>query len=161
MSLLNDLARIREMNGLQPLPDPRVIAGFGPSDMPPPPYMPPTDRTPVADTDDDLETPPAAPPSPLIPRRGKPEPAPALEAPQVAPQFSLVVLDHMAVWKGRDVTLLPSEEGQVRGIVLQAIKRQLQADIDAAASLGNWDPKAEPALEPAPKKRGRPKKVQP
>ena len=145
MGLINDLARIREMSGREPLPDPRVIAGFEPGSPPPPPYIP-TEGSGVPKEWLEPEPEPKSPPSPLVPRRAKPEPV----EPAVAPSFLLVVLDGLASWKGRDVQLTDREVGSIRGIVLRAIQREVQADLEAAATLGGSEP---------PKKRGRPKKA--
>ena len=148
MGLINDLARFREMSGREPLPDPRIIAGFEPGSPPPPPYIP-TERSQTPEDWLEPEPEPKAPPSPLVPRKVKPEP---VETPTpVIPTFLLVVMDGLAAWKGRDVQLTDREVGAIRSIVLKAIQREVQADLEAAASLGGQ------ATEP--KKRGRPKKV--
>jgi hypothetical protein len=70
--------------------------------------------------------------------------------------------DRNASWKGRDVLLTESEEKQVRGIVLKAIRRELDADMAAAGVKRTRRAKAKPeAVEEAPvRRRGRPRKVQ-
>lgn len=147
MGLINDLARIREMSGRDPLPDPRVIAGFEPGSPPPPPFIP-TEGSSVPKEWLEPAPEPKAAPSPLVPRKAKPEP---VETPTpVLPQFLLVVMDGLAAWKGRDVQLTDREVGAIRAIVLKAIQREVQADLEAAATLGGAEP---------PKKRGRPKKA--
>lgn len=145
MGLIDDLARIRQMSGREPLPDPRVIQGFEPGTPPPPPYIP-TERSQVPQEWLEPAPEPKSPPSPLVPRKAKPEPQ---EPPVDFPKFNMVIFDGLAAWKGRDVQLTQQEEGAIRAIILKAIQRELDGDLAIAARLSGDQPK----------KRGRPKKV--
>jgi hypothetical protein len=72
----------------------------------------------------------------------------------------LAVLDREATWKGRAVALSESDERAIRAVVLKAIQREVQADLQAAGVRRVRRPKA--VLEAAtaqPAKRGRPRKV--
>ena len=159
MSLIDDLARIRELQGKSPLASPHVIQGFGPDDPPVPPYIAQQRHEAPADEfgiDDD-----PLPPSPLVPRKA----APVLVAPPGQPEFSgpmptLVVLDRIASWKGRDVALSEDDEKAVRAVVLRAIQRDLDADLsDAGAKRTRRSRAKAPDAEPAKPKRAR--KVKP
>lgn len=179
MSILDDLAKVRELQGKEPLPDPTKIQGFGPEDPPVPPYLPPESATdpdlPPDWLDPDLDM-PAPPPSPLVPKAPKPVPQPM---PQLAerPPFSLMVMDRVAEWKGRVVQLLEPEEKSIRAVVLKAIQREVKADLleagvkrtrrkvsrspvgaaeGSAGSTAQSEPGAAPA-EPVKRRRGRPR----
>ena len=158
MSIINDLAKVREMAGRDPLPNPHVISGFGPDDPPAPPLGPIGDEQfddPYLEGDPEPE--PA--PSPLIPRRPAPVvAAPAPEAPKV-PMPDLVVINQFAAWKGREVTITEADEKAIRAIVLKVIEREVRADL-AAAGVRRVR-KVKTVTPEAPKKRGRPRKVQP
>lgn len=192
MSLINDLAQIREAQGKPPLPNPHVIQGFEPGAPPAPPFNPfevdsPTGEVTEMGVDDPYlnEGPPKeeAPPSPLIPRRPRTEPHRLVPTPDADPLESLAtavagkliggmakpasgpmlaVLDRQATWKGREVALSESDERAVRAVVLKSIQRELQADLKAAGvqRVRRGVPAAEPA-SPAPRRRGRPRKVTP
>lgn len=184
MSLLNDLARIREMQGKEPLPDPGVIQGFGPNDPAVPPYTPRTvapsyEQEPVEDEFLEGGPPAEEPQSPLIPRKhrlvappGQPDAGDPLDAivAQVAERLlggmaaaspALAVLDRVARWKGREVALSESDEKAVRAVVLKAIQRELAADLAAAGvrrvRKGGAAPEAASAVPV--RRRGRPRKV--
>ena len=144
MGLLNDLARIREMSGRTPLPDPRIIAGFEPGTPPPPPYIP-SEESGVPREWLEPEPEPKSPPSPLVPRKAKLEPVEA-SAPA---KHLLMVFDDTASWKGRDVHLTKYEMGSIRSIVLRAIQREVATDLMDAKMLSDL----------GPKKAGRPKKA--
>lgn len=177
MSDLNlTLAHIREMQGKPPI-NPHIIEGFGPGNPPspePPRAFPSeaTDGLPDLPVEDEFLTAgppePEPAPSPLIPRRvpdrqnarefvnANTQPVPPL------PTFALAVADRMASWKGRDVQLTEGEEKSIRGVVLRAIQRELDADLAAAGARRTRKPRAasQPVPE-APRKRGRPRKVTP
>lgn len=183
MSDLNlTLAQIREMQGKPPI-NPHIIEGFGPGNPPspePPRAFPSeaTDGLPDLPIDDEFLTAgppePEPAPSPLIPRRPiAPLPVDRTmsadeisnhfgHTPPPIPTFALAVADRMASWKGRDVQLTESEEKSIRGVVLRAIQRELDADLAAAGARRTRKPRAasQPVPE-APKKRGRPRKVTP
>lgn len=154
--LINDLAAIRDRQGLAPMPNPHFIQGFGPNDPPPPPYIPP--ETVVDDPADEfgVDDDPL-PASPLIPR-------PPLEqmrqpvTPAPLPSVALVVLDRLASWKGREVALTEDEEKACRAVVLRAIQRELDADLAAVGRRRQRKSraKAEPiSVEPAKPARVR------
>lgn len=120
--MINDeLNRIRMQNGKDPI-NPSIIEGFGPNDPPPPREWLEPERD-------------VAPPSPLIPRREpKPEPEPL-----PMPVFHLVVLDGAASWKGREVILSNADIAAIRIIVINAIKKTVQDDLEAAITLMEVD----------------------
>lgn len=169
MSLINDLAEIRALQGKEPLPSPHIIAGFEPGAPAVPDFVAfgevDSPGGQVADEFglDDIPPAPApvAPASPLIPRRA---PVPVAPAPAVTHSlgslFALAVGDRLASWKGRDVMLSESEEKAIRAIVLKAIQREILADLALAGVKRTRRPKVTQEAE-APKKRGRPRKVQP
>ena len=167
MSLIHDLAKVREMQGKEPLPDPGVIQGFGPGNPPSPdaPYLPPAHDpdTPPDWLDPELDAPPVSevvPPSPLIPRqspaprnRPNPQPAPPLPMPD------LVVLDRVASFKGRDVALSEEDEREVRGVVLRALRREVDAALRAVEPPRKArTPRTAPAPAPAPEGQAEPPK---
>ena len=162
MSLVDDLARIRDIQGKEPLPNPHVIQGFEQGSPVVPPYYPqermPDPNEPLEDEYLDAGPPPEPAPSPLIPRR----PAPAV-APPLLPQPKMVVVDRVAAWKGRDVALSETDEKAIRTVVLRAIAREVMADLAASGARRPRKPKARPEaiLPDPPKRRGRPRKVQP
>jgi hypothetical protein len=140
MSLIQDLDKIRELQGREPLPDPSVIQGFDQNSPPPPAYDPDVPAE-WLDPDLDQHDPRTQlPPSPLIPQSA-PVPAPvAMPSPSVAAEparsaiFALVVADRLASWKSREVLLTEEEEKRVRAIVLGAIQRELVADLEAVTT---------------------------
>ena len=172
MSLIDNLAAIRELQGKEPLPNPHMIQGFEPTDPTVPPYNPydaagirdplPEDFGQSADPFGLDDTPPAVPASPLIPRKApvRTPAGDALPAPITGPVFSLMVADHIGSWKGREVQLSEKEEKAVRAVVLKAIQRELQADLSEAGVRRARKPKDAILADP-PKRRGRPRKVQP
>ena len=168
MSLIDDLARLREVQGKEPLPNPHVIAGFGPDDAPPPPYLPQQrlaepQNDPVPDEFLDSGPPDdVPPPSPLIPRRPPAATKLVPHEPTGAPLPTLVVLDHVGAWKGREVVLSDADERTIRSVVLKAIQREVQADLRVAGVRRVRKVKPAPEVPvAAPRKRGRPRKVQP
>lgn len=139
MSLIDQLASVRERAGLEPLPNPGIIQGFGAFDAPAPPYVPQNPPAPAGWLDDDpdaeedevMES-PAPPPSPLVPKRARmPLPAPpGLPVSQTTTlDFQLVVADRKAAWKNREVVLSEGDEKAVRAIVLRAIQREVDAEL--------------------------------
>jgi hypothetical protein len=170
MSLLDDLAKIREMQGREPLPDPTKIQGFGPGATPAPPYIPPARDPDVPQEwlDPELDE-PQTPPSPLIPQRPRAtKPVPETAVP---PPFSLMVMDRVAEWKGRLVQLTEPEEKSIRAVVLLAIQREVTADLAEAGAprvrrVRRQKPIPAPesgasgapgAVEPTKRRRGRPR----
>ena len=139
MSLVQDLARLRELSGKEPLPDPGVIQGFphpgvpqyaqSPTDMPTDWLDPEIDGMPDED-------PPPFIPSPLVPdrnfaQRAKPvAPVGVLEAPKL-PACNLIVVDQIGAWKGREVSLSAEDEASIRAVVLNAIRREVENDLSA------------------------------
>lgn len=144
-NLIQDLDKIREMQGRDPLPDPTVIQGFERGSAPAPAFPAYDPDVPAEWLDPELDQHDPRvnlPPSPLIPQSA-PAPAPvAMPSPSVVaeparsanPVFALVVADRMASWKGRDVLLTEEEEKRVRAIVLGAIQRELVADLEAVTT---------------------------
>jgi len=114
-----------------------VIAGFGPHDPPAPGPIPSAKEMygdpiePVYEDDpDDLRDEPTLAPSPLITRVSQHvarETLPVAEkrAP-VDAEASLIVLDGMATYQGREVKLTASEQARVIYCVLRAILRSIR-----------------------------------
>ena len=165
MSLIDQLARVREMSGMDPLPDPSQIQGFGPNDPPVPPYIP--EQQQWTEPEEAYE-PVEPPPSPLIPRRPAPQTTvaetavPLLSAHGVFANVNLIVVDNKAVWKQRNVELTANEQLAVRTIVLKAIQRELSDELaEAGVRRVRRQAQSVPSDEVAAvvKKRGRPKKA--
>lgn len=179
-SLLHNLAEIREMQGREPLPDPTRIQGFEAGSAPVPesrpvysaPLNPPL---PPGVEDEFLDGGPPAeeaqvPASPLIPRRRSEQhrlvQPPGMDEQALSSALAgmpvplLAVLDREATWKGRAVALSESDERAIRAVVLKAIQREVQADLQAAGVRRVRRPKAVlDAATAQPAKRGRPRKV--
>src|SRR6185436_12946605 len=49
------------------------------------------------------------------------------------PKVGLVVIDRLAAWKGREVTLSEPEEAKIREVILLAIRREVDADLSAVS----------------------------
>jgi len=153
--LLTQLAAIRERQGKEPLPNPGYIQGFGENDPPSPP--PPPLYAPPAPDDDD--------PSPLIPpqqyyvKKKEPE-APALSEEVVIPQFKLLVMDSAAQYAGHAVVLEDWERDEIAKLVVQAVKRELDAQASQLQVKGTAFTGAE-TVSPEKRKRGRPRKNAP
>jgi hypothetical protein len=174
MSIIEQLAVIRERQGLSPLPDPRIIGG---PPMAPPP-VPENFGEPTATEQDpfDEEEPPSTV-SPLVAAGQRRDP-PNLELTKetmalmekmgpAKPVLSLCVFDSEAAYLGHPVVLTDKEKRQVTQIVLKALQRVVKEQL---ASLVKLSPKrvrraraatpvpvAEPAAEPVKRKRGRPR----
>lgn len=159
------LAEIRAMSGKDPLPDPTKIMGdpgVGPLGPPLDPDLPKDWIDPELDAGEDPPYMKNIPPSPLIPSAKIPTPAPEM-ARMIAE--GLVVVGTLGAWRGREVQLLESEEARIREVVLLAIKRELDADLNLVAKRrkrkaqgaapDGGAPVPHPA--PAPKRRGRPR----
>jgi len=172
-SFVGKLDEIRAMQGKEPLPDPHKIQGFGPQDPPPPRLLETDPDVPREwlDPEVDFEQPPAPPapkPSPLIP-----QPKPVMPSAQVdgakdlLSKVGLVVIDRLAAWKGREVTLSDPESAKIREVVLLAIRREVDADLSAVSQKRTRRPRnpatglpAAPgpdASPVAPRRRGRPR----
>lgn len=142
MSLLTDLDRVRQMQGRDPMPDPTKIQGFGPDDPPQPDYLPPaiSPDLPPEWIDPELDVPrnaQASPQSPLMALGAQGTKA-VVSSPPAAPaalpdpgQFQMIVCDRVAAWKGRSVELSEADEKAVRLVVIRAIQREVQADLEA------------------------------
>lgn len=163
MSLIDNLAAIREMQGKAPLPSPHHIQGFEPGAPPVPAYIPQDRGVPANDPDPDEfginDERPAAAPSPLIPRNPiKTVAQNLIPLPPVEDLPSLTVWGTLASWKGRAVTLSEADEKAVRSVVLKAIQRELEADLSDAGAKRTRRSRAKAAplsAEPAKPKRGR------
>jgi len=124
---------VRASRGLDPLPDPHHIEGFGPG-FPPPPSMPmlpaPSHvaEDPYGLNDDSDEV----PVSPLIPtqalKRQKADEAPE---PTFVGEAKLIVLDAKASCEGMAVQLSDKEERAVKQIVLRAVERTVRDRLKA------------------------------
>jgi hypothetical protein len=86
------------------------------------------------DPEVDFEQPPAP--------KGKPKPSPLIPQPKpVMPpagvdlltKVGLVVIDRLAAWKGREVTLSEPEEAKIRQVILLAIRREVDADLSVVS----------------------------
>ena len=161
MTLIDQLARVRQMSGMDPLPDPTQIQGFGPNDPPVPAYVPSPEQPWIEQEEDQAYEPVEPPPSPLIPRRAAPQ-QPILQpsVPSIV-TFNLGVADRRASWKDRFVTLSEPEEKAIRAIVLKAIQRELSDEL-AEAGVRRVRRSVPGPFHDEPeavaKKRGRPKK---
>ncbi len=122
--LITQLAEIRQRQGLEPIPDPRHIQGFGDGQPPPPPF--PTFGEPTVTQQDDFDP---EPEPEMYVQRTSPAEAPRTEPPPrtALPQLELVVLDTAAAYRGKDVELTPGESNLVKAIVLGALRRDLDA----------------------------------
>lgn len=132
MGLLENLAAIRERQGLPPMPDPTVIQDDG--GPPPPPWVPPASPPIPPDwidtvEDDDVQASYVEPVSPLIPRRAPQSPQAATSSPALARTPDLAVFDRIAAYKGRDVELSEAEHKQVVRIVLGAVARTVNEQL--------------------------------
>ena len=156
--LIAQLAAIRELQGKEPLPNPGFIEGFGPGRPPAPP--PPEAFPDVEDPDDE--------PSPLIPPTQyyvkKKELGPALNNPTAidmaaSVNFKLIVMDNAAQYAGHAVMLKDAERDTIAEIVVRAVKRELDGEVD---KLGLREAQAQglvPSVSGTGKrKRGRPRK---
>jgi len=170
MTIMDRLAEIRQMQGKDPLPDPTKTPSAPGYD----PLGPPLD-TPRQQVDPDLpkdwldpeidlgQEPaymkPPAPASPLIPRAQTPAPIPSVP--------NLLVSDRTAAWKGRIVNLSEVDEARIREVVLVAIRREVDADLESVTQKRTRremkpavglpaapGPEASPV---APRRRGRPR----
>jgi len=168
--LLTQLAEIRRRQGLEPIPDPRVIQGFGPGSDPPPPFMPSsvTERAQFENPDEEEpEGEPQTFTSPLL-EAARPQGAPRMvpraeEAVRPEPKFELIVCDLAAGYRGHTVELNTAERKAIIGVVLSALHRtldDLRREVQAAESITAAEKEALQApLPPPPRKRGRPRKV--
>jgi|SRR6185436_7863733 len=165
-TLTGKLDEIRAMQGKDPLPDPHKIQGFGPEDPPPPRLLETDPDVPREwlDPEVDFEQPkPVSKPkaSPLIPQ---PKPVMPPAGVDLLTKVGLVVIDRLAAWKGREVTLSEPEEAKIRQVILLAIRREVDADLSAVSSKRPRRPRTAPVapngtdVQPqAPKRRGRPR----
>ena len=175
MSLLRDLASVRDARGLPPLPDPTRIQGFGEPGDAPSPGLPPAIEVPIAGHDPDAgdefgvhdEVPAdAVPPLPaaLMPTRRRalpdaPQEAPGMLAVELTlqkalahaaatlPQAKLALIDKLGEWKGRKVVLTDDEYADVLAVVFRAMRREL--DNDQAEILGRVVRKRRVTVKPA------------
>lgn len=155
------------------MPDPTVIQGFE-SNQPPPP---PLDMSRIEEDPDgdwawpgegySIEPGDAASPSPASPLIPKPPVAvsrPSTQPQQINPAslgLELVVIDHMAYFKGHEVSLTQDEKAQVARVVLAALRRDLDDHAAQLAPQAVFSDKEMAEINSkvfAPKKRGRPKK---
>lgn len=165
--LLTQLAQIRQQQGLDPLPDPRVIQGFEPGSPPAPPFMPSsvTQQDHFVDEIPDQE--PETYQSPLVAAASPSPSAPGTAPADLIPKFELIILDSSAAYRGHDVELSREERNAIVSVVLAALRRALdalRAEVDGPPGPGlTPDEKAalQAPLEAPRKKRGRPRKVQP
>ena len=107
--------------------------------------------------------------SPLIPRRTatlveRPEPDPEILENFRAPDLTILGNDdaaYVAAYQGKQVELSKVEAASVRKVVLTAIVRVIKSQLDEAAALlpKRKRKRADAAESPAPRKRGRPRKV--
>ena len=162
------------MQGKDPLPS-GSQSPFSNAEPPPPlpDYIPagfPTNDPDVPEDWLDPELDPTArqarglpmPESPLIPKQVI---QPTLNGSAVADFLAqgLVVLGRLGAWKGREVQLSAGEEAKIREVVLLAIRRELDADLEQVAqkrprrSRIAQAASAVPTTPSEPKKRGRPR----
>jgi hypothetical protein len=179
MSIIEQLAVIRERQGLSPLPDPRIIGGPPMAPRPLPegfgeptatrqdPFDEEGDSMPGEDRPRQMFATEAV--SPLV-AAAKPKEFPPgrfERLPEVQPILTLCVFDSEAAYQGRPVTLTDKELTGVKVIVCKALQRLARQDL---ASLVKLTPKRarrartvpsvtpETAPEaPVRKKRGRPR----
>lgn len=162
--LLTQLAEIRARQGLEPIPDPRIIQGFGDGSDPPPPFptfSQPTHTNPP-DPYDDPEDEPATFRSPLV-EAARPAPAVFAQSQEVVlPKFELIVCDTAAGYRGHQVELSQQERGEVIGVVLKALQRHIEEQLAEVRAMGTRVKTAAPGpIATPPRKRGRPRKVRP
>jgi hypothetical protein len=153
-SLIQDLDKIRELQGRDPLPDPTVIQGFGPGSAPVPNYDPDVPAEWLDPELDQHDPRVNLPPSPLIPQSA-PVPAPvAMPNPSVAaeparsmrtsPQSAedtariaelqkVLELVELLSWNGQPAPLSDEDRAGVRAIVLRSVQRRVAADLEAVA----------------------------
>ena len=168
-TLTGKLDEIRAMQGKDPLPDPHKIQGFGPEDPPPPRLLETDPDVPREwlDPEVDFEQPKpkvGPKPSPLIPQ---PKPVMPPAGVDLLAKVGLVVIDRLAAWKGREVTLSEPEEAKIRQVILLAIRREVDADLSAVSGkaprrrrmpvAASGVPNGTDAQVQAPKRRGRPR----
>jgi len=168
-TLTGKLDEIRAMQGKDPLPDPHKIQGFGPEDPPPPRLLETDPDVPREwlDPEVDFEQPKpkvGPKPSPLIPQPKSVLVSGVLPAgPDLLAKVGLVVIDRLAAWKGREVTLSEPEEAKIREVILLAIRREVDADLSAVSRKRPRRPRTAQAGVPngpapeVPKRRGRPR----
>jgi len=171
MTIMDRLAEIRQMQGKDPLPDPTktpTAPGFDPLgpplDTPRQQMDPDLPREWIDPELDEVKEPaymqqPKAPSSPLIPRAQTPAPIPSVP--------NLLVSDRTAAWKGRIVNLSEVDEARIREVVLVAIRREVDADLESVTQKRIRRPRkpatglpAAPgpdATQGAPRRRGRPR----
>lgn len=185
MDILNQLAEIRERQGLAPIDGTR-IEGFEPGSPPPPPLPPeifPSEppEFPMEYDGDGGEVHVGGPytreptPSPLIDlgKGAEPPPRPA-EPPRTPPQGLFVAwmegLPCEASYQGRAVTLADKEKAAVVKVVLQALARTVRGQLAEVQALlpkrkrrkaaGGEHALAEGPSPAGARRRGRPRKVQ-
>ena len=202
MSLQDDLDRIAQLQG-KSIPPGNVIQGFEPGSPPPPEFHETGERVRNLPEDEDefgLDMPnePRPEPSPLIPKPQYParehlaqHPSTLKETLETAQKVHQAFLADLTIfgndatttiasYKGREVELTKVEGAAVKRVVLRAIKRAIQQQLDEVQELlprrkrrkrgadtGDGPSEGEPAggsgkgsdATPAPRKRGRPRKV--
>jgi hypothetical protein len=148
MDLHQRLAEIRAQQGREPLPDPSVIQGFEEGTPPPPEFVPrpPVDLSAVPEgpTEHIYDDPDFEPESPLIPRTTQtPVPEFQQNLPQASanlpkPDFSIIGVEgvgYAAEYMGRQVGLSEGEVAQAKALVLRAIQRSVQAQLNEVKAL--------------------------
>lgn len=154
--LLTQLAHIRERQGKQPLPSPNFIEGFGENDppSPPPPVMVPGS---VGDPDEDEPEPKPTGATHYIAKAPAPSLASAaLSEEMVIPQLKLVVMDAAASYAGHATMLDQADQDRIAEIVVKAVKKDLDSQLQTIAPEASGRPLAAPPE--AKRGRGRPRK---
>lgn len=168
------LAEIRELQGLDPMPDPGKIQGLGEGAPPPPPFpeRPPVDLSQVPEEPAEYIDDEEPEYSPLIPQPTAPAPEPRFTRPDLAVASNDAGAS-IASYLGREVLLTEKEATAVRTVVLRALERQFLAQAAEVRALRPQRKRrsrvakdkrensevAPPSAAP-PKRRGRPRKVQ-
>jgi hypothetical protein len=179
VSIIDQLRQFDQLKGVDPI-DPTVIQEDSgePATFPEQPNVPAN----WLDEDPDEVYEPQAPPSPLIPPEIRRSPEPQ-GSPQKAVQVPVDEVPDLLViargevcagaYKGKDVVLSENARKAISAIVLKEILKGVNQELagvivkrgprkKAAGTVGeSWPKTADPITGlPAPKKRGRPKKVQ-
>lgn len=164
--LLTQLAQIRERQGKEPLPNPGFIQGFGEND---PPSPPPPVMVPGAIGDDEepwVEAPKDGPTgathyvakTPDFKRQtaSQARAEMGLSEEMVIPQFKLVVMDGAATYAGHACILDQADQDRIAEIVVKAVKRDLDAQLQTIAPESSGSPSE--SSQKAKRGRGRPRK---
>jgi len=130
VSIIEQLEAIRKRQGRDPMPDPRVIQGFGPGDAPPPSIIEQrlAEATPRESFEDDEPEPVSQTP---VPTFSRPQVASPLipTVPQTLDQVELMVVNEHATFRGRTCVMSERERAKIVAVVLQAISRSVREQL--------------------------------